>query len=648
MEDLPIGHFKNIEALQKLFAVLSRCDLATMKEVEGYIKIEDPNQCGRTVEDFCFEKLPMRRIKMHDIDINVTASFTRNRVARGVERKIDALVSPPPDQGLVELIMAELRMTGFPVSGEEDEKAKALKMAAEAYLWLNKAEWGLIKTTMQTRAQGEDWKAVLANIHQKYPPRAANPFQQFDRDLVAVSEPGILELVDDKTILLVVDKSNRILHFHLVNAMQTLYSPDFVRKLVTCIDKWVYHSPMPAPDLVRHPLHVYDWLWNHPEFDIRRAKDPHRAVAGTEHYGCMSMIGDPRGERGEGLYKHKAITKLFRKTWDMLEPLEDEFFHKALGKFTDAVNSCFSYLDPDLYSEYQKIWRNAPRYARMDTKDEDDGWTYRALLANVSTQDHKDKSDWYRGLAAIVPMGNFTGRSAVPFERPTLTVYKGGNLVLRQLGLQLPFSSGSMSLVAGNQVNHSIAKWEGEKRYSVVHAHHDSVKQFVESRMAEAAKLQTVQAPASISGGKGLTDQETAVNTSPTANDSISTSTQLAAGRNSTWTDKNEIGNRRSNEESTNQETKTSIEPQESSADSLCLRQNDWTSDEEGGVDTSDSDVDILTVPAHDKPYKGGLYREGDEGKDTTSVKQRSNAQVVRRESDVGETQQVFKKLKHV
>ena len=352
-----------------------------MDEVEAYTLVEEQLLQGRTVEDFRFGNLNMRRIKMHEIDLHNTSTFSSNRVAKDVERKIDELMAPPPDDELIKLVMADLKVNNFPISGALGDRPKFLKVAALGYLWLHKEprQRSLIKSSMLSKAKDETWTLALEDVSKHYRRDVHDPFQQFDRDRLAASTPGILEN-PNKDVLIVVDAKGRILDFHFVGIMQMLYSADFVENLIACIDKWVYHSPIPSPEWTRHPLHSYYWLPKHPEFDIRRAQEPHKAVAGVEHYGCMSQQGDLEAKRGKGLYKSKAITKLFHNRYDMLEDIEHDFFHKALAKFTDAVNSCFRHLDRNLYDEYQQTWRALRSYKRMDTKDEDDGWTFRALL----------------------------------------------------------------------------------------------------------------------------------------------------------------------------------------------------------------------------------------------------------------------------
>jgi hypothetical protein len=93
-----------------------------------------------------------------------------------------------------------------------------------------------------------------------------------------------------------------------------------------------------------------------------------------------------------------------------------------------------------------------------------------ALLGNMATQDHLD-SDAAYGVAGIVTFGDFEGVSLVNGHREDmLTSISGADLVLWQLGLRMPFASGSVCMLRGHELRHATTYWNGKSRTSIVEA----------------------------------------------------------------------------------------------------------------------------------------------------------------------------------
>lgn len=68
----------------------------------------------------------------------------------------------------------------------------------------------------------------------------------------------------------------------------------------------------------------------------------------------------------------------------------------------------FEALDPKLRSQYAKVYQAIDELDRWPTR-KDEVFAYRALLVNVSSQDHVDSSDWNRGIAGLMAAGDFEG-----------------------------------------------------------------------------------------------------------------------------------------------------------------------------------------------------------------------------------------------
>ncbi|KAH8777452.1 hypothetical protein F5883DRAFT_350136, partial [Diaporthe sp. PMI_573] len=85
----------------------------------------------------------------------------------------------------------------------------------------------------------------------------------------------------------------------------------------------------------------------------------------------------------------------------------------------------------------------------------------RALLVNLMTYEHRDTGDWHHGYAFLIPVGD----------------YSGGDLVLRELGLQVEAPPGCLQMFRGRELRHSITKWTG-RRFVCVSVTHEAVRRW--------------------------------------------------------------------------------------------------------------------------------------------------------------------------
>ena len=79
------------------------------------------------------------------------------------------------------------------------------------------------------------------------------------------------------------------------------------------------------------------------------------------------------------------------------------------------------------------------------TRRSGEPFAMRALLVNLMTNEHKDTGDWRRGYAFLLPLDDF----------------EGGNLVLRELSLQVRSPPGCCQMLRGRELKHSIMRWAG-------------------------------------------------------------------------------------------------------------------------------------------------------------------------------------------
>jgi hypothetical protein len=228
--------------------------------------------------------------------------------------------------------------------------------------------------------------------------------------VVAAADPNILELVSDQEMVLVLDKNNQLIAFCASKAMQKLFSEGVLEKVYECLDRFTYHQAILKPDHVRHPLQV-EFLRDNPLIDCRAAKDVHLAKCGSEHYGCREAIGDPHGKNiyvadGSRLGRHwytYYIDRLYR-----------ELQSRPWRVLIEACAFFFKPLLPDLYEDYVDVCQALNKNIRMDTKPEGEPFHLRALLINLSSEDHCDTKDCRYGIAALTPFGDFEGKFGIP------------------------------------------------------------------------------------------------------------------------------------------------------------------------------------------------------------------------------------------
>lgn len=141
----------------------------------------------------------------------------------------------------------------------------------------------------------------------------------------------------------------------------------------------------------------------------------------------------------------------------------------TFGACTEMLRHIFGLVDPELLDDYRSVAREVAKLRYLDkteTRTQDDPFILRALLINVLTNEHRDASDWHYGLAGLVPFGNF----------------QGGDLLVRELGLQIESKSGCLQLLRGRELRHAITEWTG-RRFVVVTTTHEPVKRWAFRRL---------------------------------------------------------------------------------------------------------------------------------------------------------------------
>lgn len=257
---------------------------------------------------------------------------------------------------------------------------------------------------------------------------------------------NLFDHIADVDMVMIVDKHNDIINFVCCDAIGTLFSKRMERDIEHALDTFSTRNPTPLPDMTRHGLHYCQWLVEHPELDFRNhGNDPHKAKSGVYHYGCRFAVGDPQGE-GKGL---KIAGRPFL-TDDSMRVYErpvvnaalefSKLRHGALAALTEAVSFFFELLEPALFARYRAVVAEARRALNeidLDfvTRKEagEEPFAMRAVLVNLMTNEHKDTGDWQNGIVGLTMVGD----------------YKGGDLLLRELGLRISSGPGCMSNFIG-------------------------------------------------------------------------------------------------------------------------------------------------------------------------------------------------------
>lgn len=127
----------------------------------------------------------------------------------------------------------------------------------------------------------------------------------------------------------------------------------------------------------------------------------------------------------------------------------------------------------------------------------DNPYGYLAHLFDAQTEGHTDSTDWEGALAALTCFGDFTGKS----WGSSLLIYllinsAGGNFVVPELDLNIPFPSGSNCHLRGREIYHYVTGYEGH-RHCIVLTNKESVRKTLpdfekayQERMKTVAELQ--------------------------------------------------------------------------------------------------------------------------------------------------------------
>lgn len=275
----------------------------------------------------------------------------------------------------------------------------------------------------------------------------------------------------DADLVMILDSKSNVIMFQCSDSIRQLFNRTMDEAITRDLEVFSTQQAVPAPDMTRHGLHYAQWLVERPDLDFRLPNnDPRAAKSGVYHFGCRFPIGDPDGEGKGTKTGGPCPTKDMRQR---LEGICENDFHKlrfgALGACTEAVSFFFRLLEPEMFAEYIAIVeqvRNFNKFIHFETRKIQEPFAMRALLVNLMTNEHKDHGDWQCGLAGLTISGSF----------------QGGDLLLRDLGIQIECRPGSVQLLRGHELRHSITKYSG-RRFVVVHTNHEAVRRWARRQL---------------------------------------------------------------------------------------------------------------------------------------------------------------------
>jgi hypothetical protein len=195
------------------------------------------------------------------------------------------------------------------------------------------------------------------------------------------------------------------------------------------------------------------------------------ANPGVYHIGYRCKTGDPNGRDTPGPTKDSPGKRV---------PDDGHVYHQlaklrysALGACTEISKFFFQILDPALLQQYIRVADEVSELESIPfgTRRSGEPFVMRALLVNFMTNEHKDTGDWRHGYAFLLPLGEF----------------EGGDLVLRELGLQIQSPPGCCQMFRGRELRHSITKWTG-RRFVCVNVTHEAVRKWAFRQMGEDVK----------------------------------------------------------------------------------------------------------------------------------------------------------------
>jgi hypothetical protein len=196
---------------------------------------------------------------------------------------------------------------------------------------------------------------------------------------------------------------------NIENIVHLLYGAEALDLLDRAIDLWSFYTAIPFPETSRHVVDRYVRRI-HPELDPSKATVdtlPNAKMA-VGHYGCWAHKGDPHGRniwRTRDTVGRTVSQEIYCLT------LLPRFAKAVFGKASSIIRFMVKLLDEEYYKECVEVFENLPGEHKLSVDTED--WiSLFALGINGYTQRHRDVKDIQGGLAGLLTLGRYTGKSS--------------------------------------------------------------------------------------------------------------------------------------------------------------------------------------------------------------------------------------------
>jgi hypothetical protein len=415
---------------------------------------------NRAIENFTLHGRTVCKIKIEDADISARG-YSNCHISKDTEIKISQALGNQPPLDIEQWVAAQLLLCrGGQIGGRTQDFWRKARDLAQQQLYMKPTLQDEVRQQMQKSSDAALAK-MLALVKRGILKKAFNPYYQAQRDEYAVTHGVFHQVVAE--IVIVLDQADKVIVFQCSDAFRKLLTKGIEKEVAKSLETFSTLQPLPVPDMTRHGLHWIEWLAkDHPEFDYRNpANNPRLAKSGVYHFGAHCDVGDPNGKKTPGVTKDSGSRHSHKG--HILQQMS-RLRYSAFGACTELTKFFFSILDPDLLNDYLRVSNEVHKlgFTPFETRrGDDDPFVLRAALVNLMTNEHRDSSDWQHGLAGLVPVGDF----------------EGGNLLLRELGLDIESKPGCVQLFRGRELRHSITKWKG-RRFVVVSTTHEAVRRW--------------------------------------------------------------------------------------------------------------------------------------------------------------------------
>ncbi|KAK7906431.1 hypothetical protein PG985_016437 [Apiospora marii] len=235
----------------------------------------------------------------------------------------------------------------------------------------------------------------------------------------------------DEDIIVVTDIHHQMMFANFENLAQLLLGPTTTNRLADCLDLWSFFTPLPAPEPSRRVVDRHTIMKMHPELDMSKAPIDTLAQAkvATAHYGTCA----PQG----GLVMTAGIQKTRDSKFlgipnsgncvDMLPGL----YQAVFGKSSRLIRFLWEPLNPLGYRVASIIFEKLPESRRISVCDDDSPDFLSKFSLGVNKESCNDGKGVEGGILGLVTLGQ----------------YQGGELCIPNLGLSVPCTPGTTTLI---------------------------------------------------------------------------------------------------------------------------------------------------------------------------------------------------------